>query len=392
MEQYAYYSILIFSGFIFFLYIYLFYEKILSIYQTKQIHKNEKFLIPYLDKLFLKMEDDYPSFTTILKIRKKIKNKIIRNIVIKRVIYFNSFFTGNIQINLTKFCEDVYLIKYIIKDLRTNDNNKISLSSKYLGEFRSNLAIPDLLKVLNKKTPNIQYNALMALAKIGDNTAFIEGFTKINNNIVINERSLIEIIDTFEGDKISLYNTILRSENSFVLSIFIKSYGNNMDVLLNDYLSGFIKNGTVSTKIAAIKVVGQTADINYLEDLIECLQNEFWEVRAVSAKSLGMLEDGRALPALIKSLSDKEWWVRYNSAVAILKIPTAINEITEVFIGDDSFAKDIMLNAMETNGVFSELYLFEHSIDYNKRYLAELVNNYIKNLENEDKKNELESN
>ena len=51
----------------------------------------ENILIPYLDKLFLIMEEDYPSYGTILKMRKKIKNKIIRNIVVKRIIYFNSF-------------------------------------------------------------------------------------------------------------------------------------------------------------------------------------------------------------------------------------------------------------------------------------------------------------
>ena len=62
------------------------------------------------------------------------------------------------------------------------------------------------------------------------------------------------------------------SESPFILSIFIKSYGNNKDALLNNYLSEFIKGSNISIKIAAIKVVGQTADINYLDDLIECLQ------------------------------------------------------------------------------------------------------------------------
>ena len=78
---------------------------------------------------------------------------------------------------MTKFCEDTNLIKYTIKDLETKDNKKISLSCKHLGEFRSKIAIPYLLKVLNKKVPDVQYNALMALAKIGDNNAFIEGFS-----------------------------------------------------------------------------------------------------------------------------------------------------------------------------------------------------------------------
>ena len=390
MEQYVYYSILIFSGFIFFLYLYLLYQKIFSMYETKQRKKHESILIPYLDDLFLKMEDEYPSKIILLEIRRKIKNKIIRNIVVKRIIYFNSFFNGNIQSNLTKFCQDTNLIKYTNKDLRTKDNNKISLSCKHLGEFRSKLAIPDLIKVLNKKTPDVQYNSLMALAKIGDNNAFIEGFSLVNNNVVISERSLIEIIDSFEGDKISLYDTMLFNENPFILSIFIKSYGNNKNVSLNDYLSKFIKNNNVSIKIAAIKVVGQTADVQYSEDLIQCLDSEFWEIRAAAAKSLGIIEETKAIPSLIKALSDKEWWVRYNSAQAIFKIPTGINEIYTVFVGNDSFAKDIILNAMETCGIFAELYLFEHSINHNKRQLAKLINNYVKDLENEDKKNEFE--
>ena len=386
MEQYVYYSIIFFLVFIFFLYLYIVLKKTLGYFEQKRRIKYEKNLLPYIDSIFLKMEKEYPTYRNVKRIKEKVKNSMKRRIVIDRVLYFTSVFSGEIRLNMIRICEETRLLDYVLRDLNSKDHKKIAFSCKILGEFRSEKAISYLLKALDKKTPDVQYNALMALSKIGDVNAIVTAFTKLNENNILSERSLIEIVDSFEGDKISLYHKMILNENPYMSSIFIRSAGNYMDPALNDIIMPFLKENNLSRKIAVIKVIGQTVDIRYLDDLIECMKDETWQVRAIAAKSLGKLEHNKAIPVLIDALSDKEWWVRGNSAQAIFMIPKGIQEIKPVFLGQDSFAKDSLLNAMENSGIFEELHLYEYSTDINKRQLAKLVNEYINKSEASDTK------
>jgi hypothetical protein len=385
MGKYIYYSILIFSAFIFFLYIYLIFQKIASIYEVKKTIKYKEELGAFVDDLFINMEENYPSRATIKKIKVEIKNSLKRRIIIDRITYFNSTFKGDIRKNIKKFCEDINLVKYILADLKTKDKLKITLNCKILGELRSERSLPYLLDLLDIDSIDIKYNALMAISKIGQVEAFVESFTKLKYNIPLSERSLIEIVDSFEGDKVLLYKKMLGIENVYISTIFIKSAGNYMDTRFNQYISQFIKADDKNKKIAAIKAIGQTVDIRFLKDLINCLKDEHWEVRAAAAKSLGKMGDTRALSYLVEALSDREWWVRYNSAEAIFKTHEGIEKVETVFMGEDNFAKDSVLAAMETCGVFGDLYLYEHSSDPNKRQLANLINEYIIKLEIQNK-------
>lgn len=386
MEIYVYYSIIIFAGFIFFLYLYILFEKTVNSYEHKKRTIYEKELLPYIDDIFLKMEGKYPSLKNVEKIKSEVKDPIKRQIVIDRVLYFTSVFSGEIRLNIIKFCEETDLLSYVLIDLKSKDFKKIALSCKILGEFRSKKPVEDLLKVIDTKVPDIQYNALMALSKIGHEKVLITAFTKLNQSN-LSERSLIEIVDSFEGDKTSLYYKMIPNEDPFISSIFIKSAGNYKDLSLNDIIVLFIKEKNIARKIAAIKVIGQTFDIRFLADLIRCMKDDSWQVRSVTAKSLGKLGYTSALPALVEALNDKEWWVRYNAAQSIFMIPDGIKEIEAVFLAKDTFAKDSLLSAMENSGTFADLYLYEYSTDVNKRRLAMLVKDYINKIEVGEAKN-----
>lgn len=387
MEQYVYYSVIFFAAFIFFLYLYILFEKTTSYIELKKRSEYEKDLLPYIDNIFLKMEEAYPSYTTVKIIEEEVKNPIKRKIVIDRVLYFTSVFSGEIRLNLIKICEETKLLNYVLKNLKSKDYKEVALSCRVLGEFRSKKSISSLLKTLDKKEPDVQYNALLALSKIGEEKALVTGFNKLSQNNILSERSLIEIVDSFEGDKLSLYSEMILNEDPYISSIFIKSAGNYMDLALNDIIVIFIKEKNIARKIAAIKVIGQTFDIRFLDDLIECMEDESWQVRAVTANSLGKLQDDKAIPALVSALNHKEWWVRYNSAQAIFMIPNGIKEIETVFLAQDAFAKDSLLSAMENSGVLADLYLYEHSTDINKRHLAKLINDYINKTEVGDSTN-----
>jgi hypothetical protein len=150
-----------------------------------------------------------------------------------------------------------------------------------------------------------------------------------------------------------------------------------MDTELNEHIKDFIEDEDKEKRIAAIKSIGQNSDVRYLDKVIKRLSDEEWEVRSAAAKSLGRIGDNRALEELKKALSDSSWWVRYNAASSILELPKGLDYLHSVMKGEDKFAKDIIIAAMEDAGVLQEILLHENSSAEEKRELAVLLKQYI---------------
>lgn len=377
MNLFIAYSIIIFTIIIISFYIYILYVKIASKQELTKLKKYEKSWIPYIDGILYNMNELYPSKDTIEVIKRALDSKEEREITIERIVYFNSIFKGDIRKNITKFCEETGLVSFILARFNSKSDLTTAYNCKILGEIRSYTAITKLKTAFNRPSLDVKYNSLMAISKIGEVDAFIDCFLTIDKKLNLSERSLLEIIDSFEGNKSELYRRIIDSGNPFITTLFIKSLGNYKDVQFNDRISKFLKEDNKNLKIATIKLIGQTVDFRYFNDIIEALGDENWEVRAVAAKSLGNFQDERAINFLLKALSDSSWWVRYNAAEAIFNIPKALEKVNNVFDNNDSFAKDSLIYSMEVSGIFSELFFYEHSIDPSKRELAEKVKNYI---------------
>jgi hypothetical protein len=128
-----------------------------------------------------------------------------------------------------------------------------------------------------------------------------------------------------------------------------------MDITLGEEISKFLNDENKNRKIASVKAIGQIRDARYVDKIIETLDDSDWEVRAVAARSLGKLGDNKALDSLSKSLCDKEWWVRYNSAYSIVELPGGIEVIKTVLYGEDRFAKDILISAVENSRILKNI-------------------------------------
>lgn len=386
MEIYVAYSLIIFLSILVSFYLYIFYIKILNWGRQEKIKQSNEEWSAFIDKLVIELDEKYPRIKVIKKLRRKLRNKSKRKITIERIMHYLYSFKGNMRNDIKRFCEDTMIVKYTLENFKTKDKLKLALDCKILGEFRSERSLPKLLSVVDNKVPDVKYNALMAIAKIGNLNAFIESFSKIQDNSTLSERSLIEIVDSFEGDFVLLYKNMILSENDYIATVFIKSLANYMDIQFNDDIVKLLDGENKDKKIAVIKVLGQTSDVRFIKEVMECLKDEAWEVRSIAASSLGKMEDGRALSVLVKAITDRAWWVRFNAAQAIFKIPKGIEELNKVFDTNDSFAIESMLYAMEVSGLFSEVYLYENSIDANKRGLARRVKEYVSKSERNDVK------
>lgn len=377
MELLILYSIIFFSIIMFLLYIYLVFEKMYTSIKEILEQKYLKEVSAYLDELIYRLDEENINEIEIEKIRMFMKHKIRREIVEDRMVYYFENFKGILTKKLTKICEDIGLIDYEIEKLKHKDLYKVALACKNLGEFRSRKAIHPLLNLIANPSTDVKYNVLLALAKIGDEEAFIEAFKKLSKTIPLNERSLIEIADNFEGDKLYVYKSLIHIDDDFISSIFIKSAGNYKDMALADDIASFLNTENKEKKIAALRALGNMGDNRYVEAMINLLNDKEWEVRAVAAKVLGQIQDSRALLPLVKALSDQQWYVRYNAAYSLINIEGGLDMVRLIFQGEDKFAKDIIISVLETSYGSDKLLEYESVNDQSPK-LSDLVKEYIK--------------
>lgn len=379
MEIYVYYSIIFFGLTILLLYGYLIFVKTKRAYRNKKKTKYSKDLIPYIDNIMNGvLEERCLEEESKAYLRKIIKNPIKKEIFIERNIYYLENFKGEFINNITSLCEDLGLVDYDIKNLKSSNKFLKALACKRLGEYRSKKPIKHLITVLQLPIVDITYNALMALAKIGDEEAFAEAFENINSKVILNERSLMEILDSFEGDKKYIYKKMISSSNNYLSVVFIKSSGNHMDVYKGEKISKYLNDENKEKRIAALKAIGSMGDSRYVKNIINLLSDKEWEVRAVAAKVLGKLEDDNAIFPLVNALSDRQWYVRYNAAESILSIDRGLDIIPTIFEGKDRFAKDIIISAIENLDFMKKIDLYENSDDENKKKIAMYIKGYTK--------------
>lgn len=355
MELAVLYSIIIFSIIIIMLYIYIIVEKLYNKIKNKIKSKYKDDIEDYLNDIVSKLDKEEITESRIEALKEYMKHKIKRELVEERMLYYFENIKGSIAKRLTALAEEIGLVEYEIRKLKNKDFHKVSLAVKNLGDIRSTKAIKSLLNLIDIEYAEVKYNVLMALAKIGDEDSFIEAFKKLPSKIPLSERSLIEIADSFEGDKVYVYRKLIYFDDDFISSIFINSAGNYKDTLLSDEIGMFLTDLSKEKKIASMKALGNMGDSRYVDKIIALLSDENWEVRAISAKVLGQLQSDKALIPLTGALSDKEWYVRYNAASSLISINGGIDMVYSILDGGDKFAKDIIVSVLETSNVWGKM-------------------------------------
>ncbi|SHH14264.1 HEAT repeat [Thermosyntropha lipolytica DSM 11003] len=376
MELIVLYSIILFSILIIALFLYLVAEKIYAEYKEKRKQKYQESISSLLDGIISELDEKEVTDVQISILSNYLKDKTKREVIEERMLFYFENFKGSISTRLTKLAEDIGLVDYEIKKLNSRDLHEVALAARHLGAMRSKKAIAKLLELIYLEHVGVKYNVLMALARIGDEEAFIEAFKRLTESIPLSERSLVEIADSFEGDKIYVYRKLIYIDDDFISSIFIKSAGNYKDTMLADEIALFLTSENKEKKIAAMKALGNMGDNRYVEAIISLLEDEDWEVRAIAAKVLGQMQSEKALVPLAVALSDREWYVRYNAANSLISIEGGMDIVYDILDGQDKFAKDIIIAVLETSYGWDKVLEYDKFADRNPR-LSEKIRKYI---------------
>lgn len=225
-----------------------------------------------------------------------------------------------------------------------------ALACRRLGCYRSKKAIPFLLESVAAPNIDVKYNALLAISKIGDEESLAAALTGPCNCLLLSERSLIEILDSYEGDKASLFRRVLPQASDFLASALIRSAGNSNLLELADEISKQLKARSTERRIAAIKALGSLKISNYENELAAALEDSDWRIRAVAAKALGEAGTRRSVEALKNALRDREWWVRHNAAHSLVHLGASQDLLRELEQGSDRFALEMFKFVLSSGG------------------------------------------
>lgn len=242
--------------------------------------------------------------------------------------------------------------------IRDRLTGNISIGCRKAGLYKFEKAIPDLLNTLDILSSGTQYQALMALARIGDYSAMLQAFNKIHRLVFVNERTISEILNTFSGDRYKLFREMIYHQSDYLARLSMKAIDKEtINMLIKDIISIY-QNGDKETRLACITAIGKSGMRGRNSILIRAMSDREWELRAMSAKVLGILKDPSAVKPLAKAARDREWWVRQNAVTSILAYPNSGEILASIVNTGDSYAYDSIQYALDKanqTGLLSQL-------------------------------------
>jgi hypothetical protein len=207
--------------------------------------------------------------------------------------------------------------------IRDRNPRVSAIGSRRAGLYMLSEAVDDMIAALDNLSSENQFEILMGLTRIGMAEPMLRAFEKIKNNVIINERAVIEILCGFPSgrEKEHLFRKMIFGDADYITALFLKAMNAEMVELLTSDIRVVMYNGNKEVRIAAVRALAALGSSAPAEDLMRALDDSDWEVRAMAAKALGSIQTTEASKALFGSLQDQQWWVRQNSANALLNHP-----------------------------------------------------------------------
>jgi len=224
--------------------------------------------------------------------------------------------------------------------------------SRRAGLYNFGEAADAMLPALDILSSENQFEILMGLARMGKGKHMEQAFDKIKNNVIVNERAVIEILSAFPKgrEKTKLFRSVFRHKTSFLVALFLKAADKELTKSLLDDITMLLKAENKEVRVAAIRALSTLDEQAPEKELIEALKDNDWEVRALAAKALGSIHIKEASLALVSVLDDRQWWVRQNAVYALINHPGYERLFIRALKTNDKFSRDSIISALENKG------------------------------------------
>jgi len=239
-----------------------------------------------------------------------------------------------------------------LNQIKSRKPGMIALGSRRAGLYNFTEAAQEMVAALEYLSSGNQFEILMGLARMGQADAMEKAMARIEKNIIINERAVVEILSAFPGgeEKIKLYRNMIESHGDYIAALFLKAAGKDTAMALTGEIISVLHTGEKETRTAAIRALATLGEEAPDAELIKALEDPDWEVRAMAAKALGPITKPESSLALFRVLKDQQWWVRQNATSALV----CHHGYETLFIlaaeFGDEYTKDSIMSALEDAG------------------------------------------
>jgi len=247
------------------------------------------------------------------------------------------------KLNFTSDCLD---------QIKSRTPELIAIGSRRAGLYNLTEAADEMVATLEFLSSENQFEILMALARMGNSTAMQKAFSKIRNNIIINERAVIDILSAFpEGDeKLKFFRSMIHGDTNYLSALFLKAMKKEMVQTMESDIIALLHDGNKEIRAASLRALATLGNEAPANELIKALNDTDWEVRALAAKAMGPVMSQEASLALFKVLKDHQWWVRQNAAAALVNHHEAETLFILAAEMGDEYTRDSIISALEDSG------------------------------------------
>ncbi len=292
----------------------------------------------------------------IISLKKYVGNHEVRMDIITEFIY-RFLITDDDETDKEIKTKEKQICVRIFHELNPNSFYKNMLSKgnqfqkafacRKLSEFNAVENTKTIRGFTNSGNIELKYHSVMALSALGDHDGLVAAFTGAPiNKSNFSHRIMLEVLDSYTGDRAALVKDILKKCNDYIKSIVIKSVAKYNDSELSaEFLAG-LTSTDINVKIASIRALGSLGDTQYEHELIIMTNDKEWSVRAAAVKSLSKYHSEKAVQAMIKATQDQNWWVRNNAAKTLVDMDEGLVYSKQIINGYDRYAADAVKSAI----------------------------------------------
>ena len=278
----------------------------------------------------------------------KLDNRLIRSkLGLYTVINYSSKLDDEKRKIFKKLILESNYFNYIVKSLKTNDKNQLIFNIKLIGELEISKFKGYVYDSLDKYKEDIylQYNILLALAKLKDNVKIQE--ILLNRKIDITERALKNVFDVLECDKFKLYKRLVKEGNKFIKKSALYQIGFDKVYELENEVIKYLSSENIDLKIAAISAAGNLKSQRSLNIIKKLIDSKETDVKKECIIAMNLINDAECSEEFITLLGDKDWQIKYIAAMALCDVKDIDNILTKVKNLNDKLSLDILKYAIE---------------------------------------------
>ena len=234
--------------------------------------------------------------------------------------------------------------EHLAKQLKTDNEDYMAEIVRLAVELNLVDLIDEIKHVMvaHKDNINVQYEAFLALSKLGSYDSIVNICATDDFSITLTFRSLLEIISAYSGDKTVLYKALLKSSDAYVVRICVKLIGSEKRKNLAPDIEEFLDSDKISLKMDTMRALSALRYRKSLDKFAMMMKSDSWEVRSIAVKALATIDAETYVDELILALQDPEWQVRYNAGSALSKLKDREDEIYDKIVeSGDKFAKEM---------------------------------------------------